>query len=174
MIEIRDRAAWGANEPSGRLFRMRSPEGVIVHHSAGADRSADAVLRIQAAHQARGWVDIGYNFLITKPGHVYEGRPEVAGDPVRGAHSPGKNSTRIGICVLGDFRDSHHRPSAQQIAALVDLCQWCAIRYGISPLLISGHRDHRATECPGDRLYRLIEVVRALAARPFTTAVEVA
>ena len=173
MIKIISRDQWGARAPAGRFSRMRAPEGVIVHHSAGAVRSVAAVASIQRAHQARGWVDVGYNFLIAEGGQIYEGRPEVDGFPVIGAHSPGQNSKRVGLCVLGDFRDSHHRPSPAQVAGLVSLCQWCAIRYQIRPLKISGHRDHRSTACPGDRLYRLIGTVRALAARPFVVQVEV-
>ncbi len=167
-MKIVTREEWGAAAPKGRLSPMRQARGFIVHHSAGTRRSLDEVKTIQRMHQVnRGWVDIGYNFLVTASGRVVEGRPEVDGRPVVGAHSPGLNSSRIGVCLLGDFREGHDHVGFGQAASLVDLCQWAAVRYGIRPVLITGHRDHRATECPGQRLGDLIGDIRKAVGEPF-------
>jgi len=162
MIKVIKRAEWGAKPPNGRFTQMHSPEGVIVHHSADPfRRSSGAVQQIQIDHQSWGWVDVGYNFLITEVGEICEGRPEVDGLPAIGSYSSGADSRRIGICLLGNFQEGHDHVDKDQLAALVKLCRWCAIHYSIQSLLISGHRDHRTTACPGDQLYRLLDSVRA-------------
>ncbi len=173
MLEIVSREAWGAAAPRGRLTAMRSPRGVLIHHSGDDGQDLGAVAAIQRYHQDhRGWTDIGYNYLITAAGEVCQGRPEVGGQPSSGAHSPGQNSTRVGICMLGNFSDANE-VCFQQFYALIPLCQWLSLRHRIDPLLIDGHRDHRSTECPGDRLYALLEDLRWHVARPFVTSVTV-
>ncbi|MEO1368634.1 MAG: peptidoglycan recognition family protein [Acidobacteriota bacterium] len=172
MVELISRDTWGAAAPLRAFRPMPRVLGIVGHHSAGRDTSIGAVPAIQAAHLGRGWVDIGYHYLITGIGEICVGRPELHGRPVVGAHSPGVNASHLGVCLLGDFRAED--PTPHQVLALVELCQWLALRHQLRPLEISGHRDHRATLCPGERLYRLLPLVRLLCARPFTYQLEVA
>ena len=138
--------------------------------------------------QVRGFNDIGYNFLIDAAGRVYEGRYSRAYGPderptgddadkrgVIGAHAEGANTGSVGIALLGDFTSA--RPAAAALAGLESMLAWGADRYGIDPLAsapyvragdgsvatfanISGHRDTRATECPGDLLYAGLPGIR--------------
>jgi hypothetical protein len=58
---------------------------------------------IQGFHQnGRGWIDIGYHFLIGPEGIIYQGRPE----NVRGAHAT-PNTNKVGICLIGDYQGGH-------------------------------------------------------------------
>jgi N-acetylmuramoyl-L-alanine amidase len=61
----------------------------------------ERVRAIQYFHQHdRGWVDIGYHFLVGENGKVYEGR----GWDRQGAHSPGWNNDAYGINYYLLFR----------------------------------------------------------------------
>lgn len=114
-----------------------------MHYSEGpTDQSPRS---IQDFHQdGRGWVDIGYNFLVDVSGRIFEGR----GWEVSGAHAPGHNVSGIGVCMIG--RDGDATPAAK--AAI----RWLydeACRLAGRRLKMLGHRDVFATDCPGDELY---------------------
>lgn len=51
-------------------------------------------------HLKRGFLDIGYHYVITRDGTLETGRP----DNVSGAHARGYNHTSIGICMVGGVR----------------------------------------------------------------------
>ena len=137
--------------------------------------------------QVRGWDDIGYNFLVDAQGRVYEGRRARAYEPgevptgedlqrqgVVGAHAEGANTGSAGIALLGDFTSSMPSPAA--MAGLESWLAWKAARHEIDPAgsslykatdgatsrfpNISGHRDVRATDCPGDQLYAALPALR--------------
>jgi hypothetical protein len=138
--------------------------------------------------QIRGWDDIGYNFLVDAQGRVYEGRwaraygagelptgEDTSRRGVVGAHAEGTNTGSAGIALLGDFTSA--APSAAALASLEGWLAWKAVRHEIDPqgssvftgadgtsnrvfANISGHRDVRATDCPGDRLYALLPSIR--------------
>ncbi|MDP9402318.1 MAG: peptidoglycan recognition protein [Actinomycetota bacterium] len=140
--------------------------------------------------QIRGWDDIGYNFLVDAQGRVYEGRfartyaagenptgEDVEGNAVVGAHAEGANTGSVGIALLGDFIAASPTPAAFE--ALESMLAWQVDRHYIDPTgsapytktdgsvvtfpNIAGHRDTRATDCPGDSLYsRLPELRRAM------------
>ncbi len=149
---------------------------LIVHHSAGANVSADwaAVVRsIWHYHvDTREWDDIGYNWLIDPNGVLYEGRP----DNVRGAHFSGHNTGTLGVCVLGNFHDANPKisPSSAAIETLERLLCWKSEKENINPLAtkyhassglnlktIAGHRNSGSgTACPGDSLYIQLPDIR--------------
>jgi hypothetical protein len=132
--------------PSVRSFT----EGIVIHHSASRDISSQT---IHQWHLQRGWLGIGYHFVIRTAGSVETGRPI---DAV-GTHamSPANERT-IGICLTGNFEN--HAPTAQQLDSLVWLIkEHIYARYGSLPL--TGHRDHRPTSCPG-RYFPIDEVRR--------------
>ncbi|MBI4835699.1 MAG: SpoIID/LytB domain-containing protein [Candidatus Abawacabacteria bacterium] len=116
---------------------------------------------------SRDWGDIGYNYLIDPAGHIYEGR--AGGDMAIAAHTLCKNNGALGIALLGRFQDSY--PSEAALVSLQSLLKAKSKEYGIDPqgqsmfygsLLpnIIGHRDARATSCPGERLYGLLPSLR--------------
>jgi hypothetical protein len=166
-------------------------EKLIVHHTVTPNNPPDpaGVLRSIYTHAVSGdYIDVQYNWLIDHNGRIYEGRwardfpggeahdGETAdGRNVRGGHSLNHNSRTIGIAFMGTHTTSLPTPPA--IEALVTLLAWKCARWGIDPLgatpyrsstgsvaafpNICGHRDVRATTCPGDPLLGLMPQLRA-------------
>lgn len=69
---------------------------LVVHCSASGDTNL-TVEQIRAMHKAQGWLDIGYNDVITRDGKLHTGR----GRDAVGSHVKGFNSTTYGICLVG-------------------------------------------------------------------------
>jgi len=94
---------------------------------------------------------IGYNFLVDKYGNVWEGR----GFDYRNAANGGdaNNHTSLSVCVLVGVNDS--KPTANILLGLRTLWQH-VIQQCPSIVGVQGHRDVRATACPGDDLYWLV------------------
>lgn len=131
---------------------------ILVHHSAGADGVARDFDRILREHtlpppDGRGWRTIGYHAVIERVGETFmeiPGRPEW----MVGSHCPGQNSIALGVCLVGNFETAP--PPQPQVRMLVKkLSAWCR-QYRIPIGEIHGHRDYRATLCPGEYLYQLI------------------
>ena len=164
---VEPRSAWGARPATGPYEPML-PLRLTLHHTEMAQplTRADAVTElrvIQDFHiQGRGWIDIGYHFLIDGSGRVWEGRPH----SVIGAHVRNKNDGNVGIALLGNFHPpSAHRPTAAQSKAFVALARRLVAAYSMEPRQILGHRDQQGTSCPGDALYgRLPSLRKAVAA----------
>jgi uncharacterized protein (TIGR03437 family) len=175
------RASWGCTPEACPLREQpvrTTVTHLVVHHTAGANSSADwaAVVRSiwQLHTQVNGWNDIGYNFLIAPDGVAYEGR----GDGILGAHFSAGNTGTMGVALLGTF--SNTPPTAAAVATLTQLLAWQAERWkldaasmslhGASGLVlntISGHRDaglspraSGTTECPGNAVHALLERLR--------------
>lgn len=111
-------------------------KGIVIHHTAV--ETAQTTAEIRNYHiKHNGWVDIGYHFVIEKDGSVHTGRKL---DKV-GAHAKGRNSTHIGICVVGD-----NQFTAAQIRSLWELCRDLCTRFPI----ISIERHHE--KCPGNSI----------------------
>lgn len=149
------RHEWGAVGSQGPLDPGAEPI-VVVHHTAsphlepgcGIMAEANAVLGIERFHiEERGWLGIGYNWLVAPSGNVFEGR----GWKHAGAHAAGVNRRSIGMAVLMDAQT--HDPTDAAIESL----RWLiaeGMRIGeLSSPDVTGHRDHGDTACPGDRLY---------------------
>ena len=146
---FKSRATWSAARiDNSNIDPMQPIYRLTVHHSGDAD---DAVgdprkqLRdFERAHQAKGWACIGYHFVISRSGEVFEARPL----KYQGAHSTGDNNIgNIGVCLLGNF-DNRPIPNAQRQAlqAVVDRLRK---QYAIKRSNVFGHRDFKTTDCPG-------------------------
>jgi N-acetyl-anhydromuramyl-L-alanine amidase AmpD len=107
---------------------------------------------------------IGYHFVIGN-GH---GMPDGAIEPtfrwrqqLHGAHAgssnPQYNQQGIGIVLVGNFEKD--APTTAQMNAAKSLVRTLKAAYHISAQNVLGHRDVRATECPG-KLFPLTEVAR--------------
>lgn len=155
------RGAWGARTPiPGRMYRAKGPYyRITVHHSAdtvstqlnGSMASSVAVVKkIQNAHmngENTGWGDLGYHFLIDPQGRVFEGRSL----EWQGAHASGKNNVgNVGICLLGNFENSH--PTERALGALESLVNACRNSFGIAKHELHGHNEYKNTQCPGKHL----------------------
>ena len=120
-------------------------DSIIIHCSAtraGQDLRAKDIDRM---HRARGFNQIGYNFVIDLDGTVENGRSL----SIDGAHCNTKgfsgisyNKHSIGICYIGGLDASGHPKDTRtevQKNALCDLVAKLCREYDIVELL--GHRD---------------------------------
>ena len=105
-------------------------------------------------HKAKGWDGIGYHFVIGNGTLTGDGKIEVTPRwPVQkwGAHAKTLdnkyNQQGIGICLVGNFDTG--RPSDAQLKSLTTLVAYLMQTYHISPSHVIGHRDTKATACPG-------------------------
>jgi len=147
------------------FFNTITVTGIVIHHTAvipGENTVPRSERDIDKYHQARGFeilcfgrvYHVAYHYLIMPNGSVQAGRPERC----EGAHAQGYNSY-LGISVVGDFSSEDNpngkkgpaRPSAKQIASLIQLCRRLKDRYNIPLQHIVRHSDISSTRCPGDR-----------------------
>ncbi|WP_236539698.1 peptidoglycan recognition protein family protein [Spiractinospora alimapuensis] len=143
MSAIISRAAWGARAPRGRTtVGMSERVEVTLHYSTGS--TSQTPRSIQNYHMdSRGWVDIGYNFLVDNDGNAYEGR----GWNVQGAHAAPRNRQGIGVCFIGS--DGMSDAAKRAVIAIYDE----ACRRAGRTLARKGHRDINSTSCPGSGNY---------------------
>ena len=170
--------AWKA-QPAKEAITVLStrPTRIIVHHTNSANvtnysqaQAFQLARDIQSWHFARGWIDSGQQFTISRGGYVVEGRHrslEAAQNGnlhVRGAHCEGFNDVSVGIENEGTYMTA--TPPSVQYNALVGMCAWLCQQYRIPATEIYGHRDFLSTDCPGDVLYgKLPQLRKDVAAR---------
>ncbi len=173
---VRSRAQWGARatkctDLDGKRTRM------AVHHTVSMrtplSGGYEARLRqIQSFHMdTRGWCDVGYTFLVTENGTVWEGRPM----RFVGAHVFGENSGNIGMSFVGCFHTSgcgglgDTTPPPMMIDGAAKALGALAKEHGISisTSSLKGHRDHpeAGTSCPGDYLHQKLSQIREASAK---------
>lgn len=125
---------------------MRKITEIIVHCSDTVEGTNWTVDDLRKWHKDRGWLDIGYHYVIYLDGSIHKGRP----DEVVGAHCVGHNAHSIGVCYIGGkeagtFRAKDTRTPAQKEALLrllIDLvCKYPDAK-------IYGHRDFANRKCP--------------------------
>lgn len=171
---IVSRAQWGARQPTTCDTPIYGTTmGAVIHHTAGSNsytaaESPGIVRGIQAYHMdAKGWCDIGYNFLVDRYGTIFEGRAGGIDKQVRAAHSGNfdVNLNTVGIALMGEFSATSVPKAAK--GSLVKLVAWRFALAGIPAKgtfstggitlnRISGHRNVISTECPGDAAYSWI------------------
>lgn len=160
---VHSRGEWGAAPPTEPYSPDPLAWRITLHHSDGRyttslSESFGETQFIQDFHQrGRGWIDIGYHFIIDPLGNILEARPE----GVLGAHTLANNEGNIGIVILGTY----HQPkndltTPAQLEALVALGRYLVKRYGVDPSSLKGHRDYKNTDCPGDKAYVAIADLR--------------
>lgn len=171
---VQPRSAWGAR-PAKCSSSDPDKSHMAIHHTFTPPSSsggyASRVRSIQSYHMdVRGWCDIGYHFLVTEDGRVWEGRPV---DKL-GAHVAHHNTGNIGVSWVGCFDkkackgiSSSSEPSDAALQAAGHVMHALAQKFGITPSAdtIKGHRDHAgaSTECPGDQLEARIHDLRSMA-----------
>lgn len=161
MVDVIPRRSWCDLPPARQAPTIALPAPrVWLHHGAVGTSSIATAVGYVRHHLGRGWLDVGYSFLIAD-GKVLEGR----GAGRQGAHTAGDNSRSHGICIVGDY--SRTDPSDRDLAALVALLRHGHARgWWPSAQLTGGHRDApgASTACPGARLHRAIDTINARAA----------
>ncbi len=162
--DVYSRAEWGAQSARcssslGDAYRMS------IHHTetpTNDNLSPQARLRsIQSYHQnTLGWCDIGYHFLMSRDGRLWQARPS----NLMGAHTGGANTGNIGIAVMGSH--SSTPITSEQVDKLAGLIGDVAEQewIDIDRDAIKGHRQYKSTSCPGDALYDQLDMIVDLAA----------
>lgn len=137
---------------------------VVMHHTGVPLGDADAEVparlrRHQRRHLEAGWIDLAYHLAVDRRGEVYELRDRhLVGDTAT-AYDP--TGALLLVCE-GDYTTDE--PSEVQLERLAELVADAGRRHGVPPTAVTGHRDHVATACPGDRLQARLDQVRARAA----------
>jgi len=125
---------------------MRKINEIIVHCSATPEGRAHTVADIRRWHKQRGFVDIGYHYVIYLDGTIHAGRALER----TGAHCTGHNKNSIGICYIGgmtkDMKMAKDTRTPEQKNALRSLLK--QLRKQFPGARIFGHRDFAAKACP--------------------------
>ena len=126
---------------------MRKINLIIIHCSAVKPSQTSSAYEINRWHRQRGFLCIGYHYVIRRDGTIEHGRPEAQ----PGAHCAGHNADSIGVCYEGGL-DAQGRPAdtrtPEQKAALDTLLQDLKVRYPHAAVV--GHNKlnpHKACPC---------------------------
>lgn len=161
MATFVSRGEWGARPPRS-VSRNITPHGVSVHH-VGADKVAASnhancagqVRGHQNFHMdTRGWADIAYSHLVCVHGYVFEGRGEGVRTGANGTNNGNQNW--YAVCGLVGGTAGNYDTVTE---GLIDAFHSAITRlrdHGGAGAAVNGHRDHKATECPGN-LYPLVQ-----------------
>lgn len=84
-----------------RFKERRTTDYIVIHTSATTPDMDIGLAEIDRWHRERGFLAVGYHYIIRRDGTLEDGRPE---DTV-GAHVRGFNDKSIGICMVGGLND---------------------------------------------------------------------
>lgn len=133
-------------------FKPReSTDAIFVHCSATKPSMNWGVREVRQSHKERGFLDVGYHFIIKRDGTVEAGREESA----IGSHAKGYNHNSIGVCLIGGVDDrmkmeANFTPA--QMAALRSLLVELLAKYPGS--VLRAHHDVAPKACPSFDLKR--------------------
>lgn len=119
---------------------------IIVHCTATAEGKDYTVSDIRRWHQAQGWPDVGYHYVVYRDGTIHDGRSV----HLRGIHCSGHNSYSVGVVYIGGVATDGKTPkdtrTLAQKAALVILLTFLCHLYPNAKIF--GHRDFSNKACP--------------------------
>jgi N-acetylmuramoyl-L-alanine amidase len=133
---------------AGIRFKQRAyTDHIVVHCSATEPSSTIDRAVIAQWHRLKGWLDIGYHFVIKTNGDIETGRELNA----VGAHVKGHNSTSVGICMVGGVNakgEPENNFTKAQFDSLRNLLMDLKIVYPDATIV--GHRDFAGVNkaCP--------------------------
>jgi hypothetical protein len=172
---VRSRAEWGARPT--KCTDLDGPKTRMAVHHTVTQRSASGgyaarLRQIQSFHMdTRGWCDVGYTFLVTEDGTVWEARPA----RFLGAHVGSNNTGNIGMSFVGCFHPSgcgglgDTTPPGAMVDSAANVLGLLAKNHKITVTesTLKGHRDHAGanTTCPGDYLHKRLGDIRAMVAQ---------
>jgi hypothetical protein len=168
------RAEWGAADPVLPMV-PHTIRQITVHHTATdqqPDRPlADKLHALQRFSQEeaslgdgrtkRAWADVPYHFYIAPDGTIAEARHVLFAGDTNTAYDPSGHAL---VVLEGNFE--HEPVPPAQWASLVWLTRQLARQWDVPAAAVSGHRDHTATLCPGEGLYRLLPDLRRAVSEP--------
>ena len=121
---------------------------LVVHCSASKPKTPVDASTITRWHLDRGFLKIGYHYVILRDGTVQKGRK----DSEVGAHVAGYNTGSLGICLVGGLNDTTGKAennfTAEQFDSLAKLLGKLTGDHPKAEVL--GHRDFPkvAKDCP--------------------------
>ena len=124
---------------------MRTIREIILHCSATREGQDFTVQDIDRWHRQRGFLRIGYHYVVYRNGTIHIGRTleEV------GAHCQGHNQSSIGICYIGglsaDGQPKDTRTPEQKAALRALVAQ---LRERFPGAQVYGHNRFAAKACP--------------------------
>ncbi|WP_165984360.1 LysM peptidoglycan-binding domain-containing protein [Streptomyces sp. YIM 98790] len=157
------RAQWGARAPRSRNTSITPQNGGVTIHHVGGTRTAQSshsncagqVRSIQNQHMdGNGWADIAYSHLTCVHGYVFQGRGEGYRTAANGTDAGNQNW--YAVCGLTGGTSGNYDTMT---AALRDAFRLAVARlrsFGGAATAINGHRNHLATDCPGN-LYTWVQ-----------------
>ena len=128
-------------------MKARKTTTKIIIHCAATKPSMDIGLaEIDRWHRSRGWLKVGYHYIIRRDGTVEKGRSH----EVIGAHAKGHNATSVGVCLVGGVDDANKPEdnfTPEQWGALEELVNLLVEEYPMVSVI--GHNEVDSNkECP--------------------------
>jgi N-acetyl-anhydromuramyl-L-alanine amidase AmpD len=158
--------AWGRDITGAPTKSNPKQINELTIHYTGApsvrvskDNVAARIKQTERSHKARpdeNMSTLGYNFLIDKYGRIWEGRGFGIRNGANGARKGKKssNDTSYSVCLLNGVNDNEPKPE------MIEAVRWLRLeieRRTGNEIVVRGHRDHIATSCPGESVYRHVK-----------------
>lgn len=124
---------------------------IVVHCSATKPTMDVGVKEIDRWHRARGFLEIGYHYIIRRDGSLETGR----NIDDAGAHARGYNHRSIGVCMVGGVHETKMQGrwpapddnfTEDQWTTLEDLLK--NLRNDYPEISIIGHNEISSKACP--------------------------
>lgn len=134
------------DEHLSKKYRTRSIENVpltlYLHHTATSKKAS--IEAINNIHLNNDWPRVSYHFAVDDDGDIY-----YLNDLDKLTwHTKGKNTKGISVVLIGNFEtDDVSKSMEKSTRELVNIiCE----KLDLNIVAIKGHRDVRATLCPGE------------------------
>ena len=131
------------------MAKRKETKYIAVHCAATPAGMDIGVKEIDRWHRTKGFLKVGYHFVVRRGGQLEIGRDE---DEI-GAHVQGYNAVSIGVCLVGgvdadDVSKAENNFTEEQFSTLRTLLERLQIQYPDAEVL--GHRDFPdvAKACP--------------------------
>lgn len=118
---------------------------IIIHCAATKPSMKVDATVIDRWHREKGWLKIGYHYVINRDGSIEIGRNE---DTV-GAHAKGYNATSVGICLVGGLSEDNEPEdnfTDEQWLMLTRLVDGISSKYPDAKII--GHNNVSTKTCP--------------------------
>ena len=127
-------------------FRNTSSiNNIVVHQTDGADQGKFTAYNIANDHvNHNDWAGIGYHYLITDGGNIYQTNP----DDVVSYHASGWNTTSIGVAITGQHSLGDEIDTKKYKALVYLLAKLCN-KYNLNADQVVGHNETGSPKsCP--------------------------
>ncbi|WP_298867755.1 peptidoglycan recognition family protein [uncultured Gimesia sp.] len=146
---------------------LRDWKYIVIHHTASTTGSVESIHDLHSKKKDKSgnsWLGIGYHFVIGNGNGMPDGDIEPTfrwREQMHGAHAGAKefNQKGIGVCLVGNFEKKP--PTEAQLVAVKKLVGILKAEYKIAGENVQGHRDVKATACPG-KYFPMSEVAAAV------------